>query len=112
VGGGDHADVEALAPGRAERRDLARLEQAEELGLQEERQVADLVEEQGAAVRLGEGAGRSATAPVKALSVAEEVGLDERLGRRAAVDTTNGPLLRALCWWTARGQLLAGAARR
>ena len=40
--------------GRAERPDLALLQHAQQLGLQRERQLADLVEEDGAAVGLDE----------------------------------------------------------
>src|SRR5207253_2170385 len=46
----DDADVDALRRRRAEREDLARLEHAEELCLRVERHVADLVEEERAAV--------------------------------------------------------------
>ena len=51
VGGGDDADVDAMGPGLAERMDLARLEEAQQLGLHVEADVADLVEEQRAAAR-------------------------------------------------------------
>ena len=63
------------------------LQEAQQLDLQRQRQVADLVEEQGAAVgdldlaecRLG-GAGEGA------LLVAEQLAFEQRLGNRGAVD--------------------------
>jgi len=48
VGGGDDADVDGQRAGLAERRDFARLEEAEQLRLQVEAELADFVEEQGA----------------------------------------------------------------
>ena len=51
VGGGDHAHVDALRPRLADRHDLALLEEAQQLRLHVERQVADFVEEQRAARR-------------------------------------------------------------
>ena len=65
-GGGDDADVHLARLAPADPADLALLEHAEQLGLQVERQVADLVEQQRALVRQLEQAGRSAVAPVNA----------------------------------------------
>ena len=50
MGRADDADVDALGRGRAEREHLPLLEHAQELGLRLERHVADLVEEERAAV--------------------------------------------------------------
>ena len=50
VGGGDDAHVDACARSRADALDLALLQRAQQLRLQRERQLADLVEEQRAAV--------------------------------------------------------------
>ena len=49
VGGGDDADVDLDRRRGADRQDLLRLDGAQQLDLQAERQVADLVEEDGAA---------------------------------------------------------------
>ncbi len=57
VRGRDDAHVGAAAgPRRADAADLVAVEGAQELRLRLERQVADLVEEQRAPLRLGEGA--------------------------------------------------------
>ena len=50
VGAGDDADVDRLGPDRADRQDLALLQGAQQLGLERERDLGDLVEQQGAAV--------------------------------------------------------------
>src|SRR5690606_9786786 len=50
-GGADDAYVDALGLRRSERKDLASLENAEQLGLRLERHVANLVEKERAAVR-------------------------------------------------------------
>ena len=49
VGGGEHADIHRLRPRLADGHDLALLEEAQQLRLDVERQVADFVEEQRAA---------------------------------------------------------------
>ena len=54
VGRRDQADVDLDRAARADRIDLALLQRAQELDLGVERQFADLVEKQRAAVRLGE----------------------------------------------------------
>ncbi len=100
---GEDAHVD-LAVGRAaDGLDAALGERAEELGLHVERQLAQLVEEDGAAVRLLE----RGEAPVDraregAALVAEEGGLGERRRDRAAVDDDEG-LARAGAgdWWIA-----------
>ena len=87
VGGGDDADVDGERPFGADRLDLAVLQDPQHLGLGLEAHVADLVEEDRPAVRLDELAD---LAPVgageRALLVTEELGLDELLGNRGAVD--------------------------
>ena len=112
VRGRDDAHVVPLALAAAERHDLAGLEHAQELGLQRDRQVADLVEEQRAAVRRGERAlAIAGGAGERALDVAEQVALDQRLGRRAAVEHDERAVLaRRRVVDAARHQLLAGAA--
>jgi hypothetical protein len=91
---------------------LAVLQHAEELGLQVHRHLGDLVEQHRALVGfleetglVGGGAGEGA------LHVAEELGLDEVLGERGAVDLDVGSGgARALGVQRIGRQLLAGAA--
>src|SRR5690606_23138635 len=83
-----------------------------QLRLQRERHVADLVEEQGAAVGDLDLAGRLAHgARERALLEAEQLRLEQRLRDRGAVDR-NERLLRARAQVVdrAREELLAGAA--
>jgi hypothetical protein len=91
VGGRHDPDVHRLAPRAAEPPDRAVLERREELGLERLREEADLVEEERAAVReleasrlrvlrVGEGA------PLDA----EQLGLEQGLGDRRAVDVDEG----------------------
>ena len=114
VGGGDQAEVDLHRPLGADGIDLALLQRAQQLDLRVERQLADLVEEQRAAVGLLE----LADAPVdgageRALLVAEQDALDQVLGDGAAVDGDERPgLALALALDGARDQLLADAATR
>ena len=75
------------------RRDLAALEHAQELGLQRERQLANLVEEQRAAVgRARRRPARSACAPVKAPRSCPNSSLSRSVsGIAPQSTTTNGP---------------------
>ena len=88
------------------------LERAQNLRLQRQRQVADLVEKQRAAVRQLELAGLARhRAGEGALLVAEELGLEQVVGNRRAVDRHEravGP--RAQRVQRPREQLLARAA--
>src|SRR5204862_2480674 len=83
----------------------------QELGLQAERQLADLVEEQGALVGELEAAELLlGGAGERALLVTEQLALDQRLGERRAVDRdawTGAPPRRAVD--RARHHLLARA---
>ena len=83
----DDADVDghvALAP---EAPHAAVLEDAQELGLERRRELADLVEEERPAARLLEAARAGAVrARERAALVAEELALDEGLGQRGGVD--------------------------
>ena len=84
---GDHAHVHADAALPADRLDDLLLKRAQHLRLRLQAHVADFVEEQRAAVAVSNLPRRSATAPVNApLRVAEELGLDQLLGNRRAVD--------------------------
>ena len=72
---------------------LAGFEHAQQLGLHRERQLADLVEEDGAAVGQLEEAGcRFGGAGVGPLDVAEELAFEERLDDGGAVDDHEGLL--------------------
>ena len=93
MGGGDDARVVVDLFVRADRPHLFLLQRAQELGLDRERHLADLVEEDGAAarpleepfarrVRVGEGAAR----------VAEEHRLGQLRGNRHAVYRYERPL--------------------
>ena len=112
VGRGDDAHVDAGRPRFADRQDLPLLEEAQELRLDVERQVADLVEEDRAAGRgaddarlIGDRAGEAAAPVPEQLAVGQlarragaVVGEEHRFAaRRAGVDR-------------ARDQILAGAA--
>ena len=87
VGRAEDADVDAERVVLADAADLARLEEPEQLDLHALVELADLVEEERAAVgdleeplAVGVGAGEGP------LAVAEELALDEVLGQGAAVD--------------------------
>ena len=112
VRGRDHADVRLLHLRRAHLDVLAVLEDAEQLRLRGEGQFADLVQEEGAAVRLLEVAlaGFHRTGE-GALDVAEELGVDRSLGDRAAVHREIFPVLAAAVLVDdLRDVLFAGAA--
>ena len=87
VGRRDDAHVDRNLGGRADAGDLALLQRPQELRLQRERQLADLVEEDRAGVGGLEAPGAGAVgAGVGAAFDAEELGLEEPLGNRRAVD--------------------------
>ncbi len=84
---GEDADVGLEGLVSADPRELAALEDAEELALDLKRHVADLVEEEGAAVALLEAADALRHRPGEgALLVAEELALEEVARNRGAVD--------------------------
>ena len=91
--------------------ELALLQHAQELRLQLERELADLVEEERAAVgELEAPVRRCSRAGEGALLVAEELALDERRRERRAVDRDERPAAaRARLVDRARDELLAGA---
>ena len=81
VGGGDDADVAAERPGVADGRVLPLLEEAEELDLERQGQLAYLVEEERAALgRARRGPGARVGAGERALGVPEELALEQRSG--------------------------------
>src|SRR5437016_7795896 len=112
VGGGDDPDVDADRVGGADALDLAVLEHAQQLHLHAERQLADLVEEDGAPVRrLEEALAVAVGAGEGAAQVPEELALEERGGERGAVADDEGAVAkRREAVQRAGHQLLAGAA--
>ena len=112
VGGGDEADVGPDRVVAAEALEPAVLQEAEHLGLGGRRHVADLVEEDGAAVGLLELADPAAVgAGEGALLVAEELALQEGLGDGGAVDGQEGGLAAEAVLIDGPGdQFLAGPA--
>jgi hypothetical protein len=112
VGGGDDAHVHLDGLRAAHPLELLLLQHAQELGLQVEPHLADLVEQQRAAVRALEGAlhalHRAGEAP---LLVPEQRALDEPLGERGAVELHERPVAPVgVLVHGAREQLLARAA--
>ena len=93
MGGGQQPHVHPSGALAAQGIDLPLLDGAQQLGLEVQGQVADLVQEQGAAVRQLEPSlpGRHGSAE-GALHVAEELGLDEGGGQGAAVHLDEGLL--------------------
>jgi hypothetical protein len=87
VGGRHDAHVDLERPRAADPLEALLLEHAQELGLARQRHLADLVEEERALVGRLEAAHLSlGRAGERALLVAEQLRLDERLGQRGAVD--------------------------
>ena len=87
VGRGDHAHVDAVHAIAADALDLALLQRAQQLRLQLQRQLADLVEEQRAAVGDLELAGPIALrAGERARHVPEQLALGDADRQRGAVD--------------------------
>ena len=83
VGGGDDPYVDLDRPAAADALELAFLQDAQEFGLERPRNVADLVEEEGAPVRLLEAPlARFDRAGEGAAFVAEEFRLEQRFGGR------------------------------
>jgi hypothetical protein len=95
VSGGDDADVDLDRAAGSDRHDLALLQDAEQRRLRAHRQVADLVEEERAAVCAADQPGPVlAGAGEGAALVTEELALDQRVRNRPAVDRDQlaGPL--------------------
>src|ERR1043165_9070272 len=111
VRGGDDADVGGAVGGVADAAQFAVLQKAEELRLRRERELADFVEEERAAVgRLDETGAVTVGAGERAAHAAEELRLDERLRKRRAVDGGEGlGAPRRVAVDGARDELLAGA---
>ena len=96
VGGGDDADVGVQHARAAEAHELALLEHAQQLGLHRRRHLADLVEEQHAAVGLLDAARLGGDrAGERAALVAEQLRLEQLVGQRRAVDGDERPVAAA-----------------
>ena len=111
VGRGDDADVDLDGARVADALELALLQHAQQLHLQRHRHRPHLVEEQRAAVGLLEPAlPHRHRAGERAADVAEQLGIEQRLGNRADVERDE-PLAmpRAGLMDRARHHLLAGA---
>ncbi len=96
VGGGDDSDIDLASSGAAQRFELAFLQHAEEFGLEFQRQLADFVEEDGAAVGKREpaftpGHGAGERAPL----VAEEFAFNE-VGRDGGAFDEHEGFVRAI----------------
>ena len=105
-----HAHVDAARPALAHSPDLAFLEHAQQRSLRSAGQIADLVEEDDATVRGLEHAGVVAVGPgERAASVTEQLGEEQALRQRRAVDGDEGAFApRRLGVQPLRRQLLAG----
>ncbi len=108
----DHAHVDGERPGAAHAHHLALLEHAEHLGLHGEAHVADLVEEEGPAVRPLDEPRALLDARRHAAFDAEKLALEQRLGQRRAVDgDERSAAAAAVMVERARDQLLPRPAR-
>src|SRR4030095_17201359 len=85
IGGGHDPHVDLDGPRAAETLELARLEHAQDLWLRDQREVGHLVEEERApAVHLEAAFLAAGGAGERALLVAEQLGLEQRLRQRPA----------------------------
>ena len=111
IGRGDHPHVHAECVLAADALERLLLERAQDLRLRLEAHIADLVQEERAAVGELELAAAPRQRPrERALLVAEQLGLDQLLGDGGAVDLYEGALAaRGLHVDGARHQLLAAA---
>ena len=111
VGGADHPHIDRNLLAPTDALDLALLQEAQQLGLQGMRQIADFIEHQGAAVGgLDLADGGLAGPGERAALIAKQLAFEQRLGDRCAVDGDKfsaafGRLVQAL-----RQHLFASAA--
>lgn len=111
VGGGDHPHVHLQRLARSHAGDLALLQHPQQLDLQLQAQLADLIQQQGAAFRRFEPALMGADGAGKgAFLVAEQLGFRQAFGQRAAVHRQKRLMAaRAVVVQIARHHLFAGA---
>ena len=87
IGGGDDAEVRAAMSERTHRAELLLLQDAQELGLKVERQLADLVKEGGAAVGHFDQAGLGSDGAGEcAFDVSKQLALHERADQGGTID--------------------------
>ena len=113
MGRGYDATCKVQTGRRSKRAEGSRLEYAQQLRLQRERQFADFVEQQRAfADLLKKPLAVFGSAGEGAFHVPEKFSFDEMVGNRAAIDVDKRLILAlAVRVYTARHQLLAGAGR-
>ena len=86
MSGGDEADVDRPLPHVAEAQHALGLDDAEELGLDGQGQLAELIEEEGPALgRLDQARLGGVSARKRPFFMAEELALGQRLAQRRAV---------------------------
>ncbi len=91
VGGGDDPYVQAQLAAAADPHHDPLLQHPQQLGLHGQRQFADFVQKQGAALGLLETAGQRARRPGESAAfMAEELRLEQTLGHRRAIDVHEG----------------------
>jgi len=91
VAGGDHADIDRDRPAAADALHLTLLQRTQQLGLQHQRQLRNLVQQQGPTVRLFELAGvRAGSAGKGTLLVTEQGALEQVVGDGGTVDGDKG----------------------
>ena len=112
VGGGHHAHVDVKRAGSSDALEAPFFERPENLRLEGERQVADLIQEQRSAVRHLEAARFALRGAGEGpFLVTEQLGLEQGLGNRRAIDRHERPVgPRAEHVQRPGKQLLPGAA--
>ncbi len=87
MGRGNHAHIDIETLRRSDRPDLPFLQHAQQLDLQRDRHIADFIEEKRALVcRLKQALVIAGRAGERAFDVAEQLGLQQRLRNRPAID--------------------------
>ncbi len=111
IGRRDQPNINRVGARRADRLDLVGLDRAQQLGLEAQRQLADFVQEQGAAVGRAEIAKRIlARVGESAAHMAEELRLGQRLDQVGAIEGHERAARdRAQRMQRPRDELLAGA---
>jgi hypothetical protein len=91
VGGGHDPHIQTQLAAAADPHHDPLLQHPQQLGLHDQRQFADFVQKQGAALGLLEAAGQRARRPGESATfMAEELGLEQTLGHRRAIDVHEG----------------------
>src|SRR6188474_2996750 len=111
MGRADHEHIDRHLTVVADARDDALLQYAQQPALQRERHVADLVQQQRAAIRALDLADRATFTPARerAFGIAEQLRLDQAFRYRRAVDGEKWPVWPQLVVQRTRDHFLAGA---